>query len=406
MNVDIHVAEQLARALQPSVANVSIKWNTSQRILHQAPEQAPPVFFGDRLLAYALLDETTPFDHTTTVELSVDASQPPIGSARIDHIPPVLDSRAITRLAAKALLRELTDVQKSTDKQAIIDTSLTYGILCPYTAFIGIEKRLNANSESNADMELREIPLMTRNTSRQYLQSVSRMQNRLCMASSTSSSSIIDKIDMLDMQASALHCIDHQVMCTQSYKCSYMVKRRAMSFNPIGSITRPVTSFFSSLFAKTENTRRHTSSNTGSADRTIAPTRDYSHRSSSNSSVPSSQISNSVWPTEEQKLVDRFIDLQRYDGLWALTEDDVKQLTGQSFTTFTSSVVTELKQDDQRSVIVTAIVLVILETRCSSLKTLWLALSNKAKNRVKELLKGDQTKLEQLMKDIQKQLQP
>ena len=403
MNVDIHVAEQLARALQPSVANVSIKWNTSQRILHQVPEQAPPVFFGDRLLVYALLDETTPFDHTTTVELSVDTSQPPIGSARIDHIPPVLDSRAITRLAAKALLRELADVQKSTDKQAIINTSLTYGILCPYTAFIGIEKRLNTNSESNADMELREIPLMIRNTSRSHIQNVAHMQSLMCMATAASSSTY----DALNMQLDRIERDTMMIAMSGNFSTSRtMCKSRAMSFNPIGSITRPITSFLSSLFAKKEKTRRYTSSNADSADTTIPQTRNYSNRSSTNSSVPSSQISNSIWPTEEQKLVDRFIDLQQYDGLWTLTEDDVKQLTGKSLTIFTSSAVTELKQNDQLSIIITAIVLVILETRCSSLKTLWLALSNKAKKRVEELLKGDQTKLEQLIKDIEKQLQP
>ncbi|CAF1013391.1 unnamed protein product [Rotaria sordida] len=68
-NVDIYVAEQLARALQPSIADVYIKWNINQRILHKIPEHAPPVFVGDRLLFYALLDETMSFDHTTTVEL-------------------------------------------------------------------------------------------------------------------------------------------------------------------------------------------------------------------------------------------------------------------------------------------------------------------------------------------------
>ena len=118
--MDIYVAEQLARALQPSIANVNVKWNTSQGILHQVPEHAPPVFFGDRVLFYALLDEAMPFDHTTTVELSTDTQPQPIGLARIDHVPAVLDSQAITRLAAKALLRELADVQKATQKETLV----------------------------------------------------------------------------------------------------------------------------------------------------------------------------------------------------------------------------------------------------------------------------------------------
>ncbi|CAF1182039.1 unnamed protein product [Rotaria sordida] len=161
-NVDIYVAEQLARALQPSIADVYIKWNINQRILHKIPEHAPPVFVGDRLLFYALLDETMSSDHTTTVELFTGMQQKPIGLARIDHVPSVLGSQFVMRLSAKALLRELSNDQETIDKELLINISIKYGILCPYTAFIGVERRLNTNNESNIDMKLREVPIMIR----------------------------------------------------------------------------------------------------------------------------------------------------------------------------------------------------------------------------------------------------
>ena len=397
-NVDIHVAEQLARALQPSIANINVKWNTSQRILHQAPKDTPPIFFGDRFLVYALLDETTPFDHTTTVELSTNIRQQPIGSARIDHIPAVLQSRAITRLAAKALLRELADVQKSTDKQSLIDISLTYGILCPHTAFIGVEKRLNVSSESNADMQLREVPLMIRNTSAQPYPVRAQMQ----MLRNSLPSDIIDNIsDSLGFSHDTLCCVESHH--SHPKRSTVKLARANSAFNPVGSIMRPVTSFFSSLFTK----KRTATRNYPHCSPSIRTTSTGNHvdRSLSASSSTPSQISNTTWPSEEQKLVDRFIDLQQYDGLWTLTEDDIKQLTGKSLTAFSSSTVDNLQQTDQRSIISTVIVLVILEARCSSLKTLWQALSNKAKKRLQELLGGaDQTKLEQLITDIRKQL--
>ncbi|CAF1141048.1 unnamed protein product [Rotaria sp. Silwood1] len=130
-NVDIYVAEQLARALPPSITNVYVKWNTNQRILHKLPEHAPPVFIGDWLLFYALLDETMPFDHSTTVELFTDIQQQSIGLARIDYVPSVHGSQLVMHLVAKALLRELLDDQKTIDKELLINISISYGILCP-----------------------------------------------------------------------------------------------------------------------------------------------------------------------------------------------------------------------------------------------------------------------------------
>ena len=41
-------------------------------------------------------------------------------------------------------------------QERIVKFSLKYNILSPYTAFCGIEKRVNANNE---DMVLREVPI-------------------------------------------------------------------------------------------------------------------------------------------------------------------------------------------------------------------------------------------------------
>jgi hypothetical protein len=93
---------------------------------------------------------------------------------------------------------------------------------------------------------------------------------------------------------------------------------------------------------------------------------------------------------DEQKLIDRFIERQQYDGLWMLTKDDVKQLTGKSLTDFSSSVFDMDEKHNQELLTTTALAIVILEARCASSKTLWQALSNKACKRLIDLLKGDQ----------------
>ncbi|CAF3613170.1 unnamed protein product [Rotaria sp. Silwood1] len=406
-NADIYVAEQLARALQPSMSDVYVKWNTNQNILHKVPEHASPVFVGDRLLFYALFDETMPFDHTTTVELFAGMQQQPIGLAHIDHVPSVFSSQLVMHLAAKALLRELLNDQKTIDKDLLVNISIKYGILCPYTAFIGVERRLNANSESNIDMELREVPIMISKTSGEPI-------SRFRALSSMSSQRLPTFFHDVDSVASTMQCnmllsrderLDDLV-----YHCStlhaearqfYKVAPRKKAFSvSIGSVFQPAINFVSSLF-----TQKSTKNIAASSDLKPAlySTNDDVDQSLNNSNSSNSQTSKMIWPTDEQKLVDRFIELQQYDGLWILTADDVNQLTEKSLSIFSSSIIEKLEKNIQQSIITTAIVIILLETRCLALKTLWQTLSNKAYKRLKELLDEDESKIEQLMKDIRNQ---
>jgi len=68
-SVDIYVAEQLQKALEPCITNVKVKWNISASSkLRSVPTVVPPVYANDRLLLYALI-ESEQFDHSTAVEL-------------------------------------------------------------------------------------------------------------------------------------------------------------------------------------------------------------------------------------------------------------------------------------------------------------------------------------------------
>jgi len=174
-SVDIYVGEQLEKALQSSIANIQIKWNLRQNMIN-VPTKIPPVYVNDRLIVYALANDATqsnPFDHNSSVELFNDKHR--LGEAKVNRIPSVSDNGTIARLAAKALILELqhskisSSNKKSGSRQArfekqvqeetrkrIIELSLKYNILSSYTAFIGIEKRINSN---NDNMELRDVPI-------------------------------------------------------------------------------------------------------------------------------------------------------------------------------------------------------------------------------------------------------
>ncbi|CAF4587397.1 unnamed protein product, partial [Didymodactylos carnosus] len=101
--VDVHVAEQLEKALQPCITNVQVKWNLDG--IETVPSETPPVYANDRLIIYGLIEKADNFDHTTTVELHKNEVQ--LGVAKVDRVPSNGGDQMINRLAAKALIREL-----------------------------------------------------------------------------------------------------------------------------------------------------------------------------------------------------------------------------------------------------------------------------------------------------------
>ncbi|CAF4671164.1 unnamed protein product, partial [Rotaria sp. Silwood2] len=176
-SVDVHVGEQLRKALQPSITNIQIKWNVDIDIMH-APTKPPPVYANDRLIVYGLAnDPKFVFDHNSSVILKIDENR--LGEAKINCIPQVNNNKMIARLAAKALILELqhsklasstiknitgslqsrfkneqlsltsamTVDEKEITKQRIIELSLKYQILTPHTTFVGIEQRINGNND-------------------------------------------------------------------------------------------------------------------------------------------------------------------------------------------------------------------------------------------------------------------
>ena len=166
-NVDVYVGEQLQKALQPCITNTKIKLNVDSTLINIVPINVPPVFINERVLIYALMkdNKSTPFDHNVSVELYSDQKR--LGEVKINRIPSVCDDGTIARLAAKALILELqhakipssndeSQMTKETIRERIIQISLEHNILSPFTAFVGVEKRVDA---SNIDMVLREVPI-------------------------------------------------------------------------------------------------------------------------------------------------------------------------------------------------------------------------------------------------------
>lgn len=156
-SVHQYVDSQFQKSIQTAITNAEIQWHTTTPMIN-APSKIPPIFAKDRLLVYGLCENSeAAFDSNVSVEIRHGTVQ--LGFANFDKSVHVNNDRTIARLAAKALILELehrSKTKKLDTREKIVKLSLAYNILCPYTAFIAVEKRLNSN---NDEMVLREIPI-------------------------------------------------------------------------------------------------------------------------------------------------------------------------------------------------------------------------------------------------------
>ncbi|CAF1211559.1 unnamed protein product [Didymodactylos carnosus] len=383
-SVDTQVAEQLAKALQPCIIDSQIKWNLPEPV-QTIPLKTPPVYANDRLLIYGLVDGDTQqqqFDHNTTVELYSSGNKTQLGLAKIDHIPQTSTDQTIVRLAAKALIRELlhskqaqsqsknkgslqtrfqsqteqseaTQESKNENTKQIIDLSLKYNILSPHTSFVGVEKRTNGN---NSDMVLREVPIQISADDR-HLQVSGGGHHMMLFA------------------GSSVRSLNSRTMMSVPTSRRRSSKRSLM----------PTLGSESDLFDE--------------VDMLAAPTPYSGTRYSDESAtyLPATKTSE-VWPTSEQDVVRYLIDLQKFDGLWDLTTEQIEKLSGKPLPSFKCQDTTDQK------LLSSGIVIVVLEQiKYSSQKPMWNACIEKTRRRLAELLGGND-KLELLLKELRTQI--
>ena len=167
--VDTYVGTQFDRALQPALVNARLEWHGLSIKGSQAPKKIPPLYINDRVLVYQLLEDDDVNVQNVSIDLVVNDGHK-ISSIKLpNRITYKRDT--IHRLAAKALIQELqhekldsseeeeeeeyvtkdnlkllmTDCSvffyrnNSTVEERIRTLSLTYQILSPYTAFVGVE---------------------------------------------------------------------------------------------------------------------------------------------------------------------------------------------------------------------------------------------------------------------------
>ncbi|CAF3569981.1 unnamed protein product [Rotaria sp. Silwood1] len=407
-NVDIYVGEQLQRALQPCITNIHVNWNLGVDV-QTAPKQSPPVYLNDRLIVYALTnDKTIPFDHNSFVELQIEPNHRSLGVAKVNQIPSVTDNETIARLAAKALILELqhaklpsstakkektgstqarfqnviaSDEEKmevvsdeQTTKQRIIELSLKYNILSPHTAFIGVEKRTNA---SNAGMVLREVPIEI-SADDQHLFTPSRLY-------------------FLGGGGAIRHSASYGLGAGGGFRgrgATATVHKRPMMSHTI-NLDGATSNFPATMELPLHSASARKQSSRSSLEKRPIQMNDqvFVHESRT------IRQNNEVWPSTDQDIVRYLINKQKFNGLWNLDDDIIKNLTGKSLSVFQS---TNPNIDNQ--ILISIIIIIILETRFAGFLSLWHGVVQKARKRLIDLVKKDSKNFDTLLDDIRKQL--
>jgi hypothetical protein len=371
-NIDVYVGEQLQRAIRRCITNIQVEWNLGIPI-ENVPHQLSPAYIDDRLIVYGLTNnQTILLNPKSSIKIRTDHSYYHLGITNSDRI--ANNNQMIARLAAKALILELEhrkisrlgskqmrfeDMnQYSNDdiKQRIIDLSLRYHILSPYTAFIGIEERVN---NSNIHTVLREVPIQISSDSISRRPSWNKIETDLRKSRDQSTSN------------ASTYC-DRSIRARYNDNEHYLQSRAPLIREQSDDeMPRPkelttTTRYYSSNLADDQQLHRYTDEN-------------------------------DIGSRDDEDIVRYLINKQSKDGLWNFTSNEktIIDLTGKSLAVFRSS---ETHSDTQ--ILVTAIVIILLQSNFMDLQSVWNDAVEKARERLVNLLNNDWKKLMILFRNI------
>ena len=147
--IEPKVVRQFGRLLSPALTNVRIDWGGSN--VTPATSTLPPVFSGDRLLAYALVNGDT----ASIVRLSADSPAGPLSLEAAIETSPATRGHTVGTLAARARIRELEEspewlslrgsrqTQRKTSRvrEEIVALAVKDGLVSRETSFVALERR-------------------------------------------------------------------------------------------------------------------------------------------------------------------------------------------------------------------------------------------------------------------------
>ena len=162
--IEPKVVRQFGRLLSPALTNVRIDWGASN--ITPATMSLPPIFSGDRLIAYALASGVG----NSVVRLSADGPAGPLSLEAAIDPSRATRGQTVGALAARTRIRELEESpewlslrgsrqnqrKENRARQEIIALAVKYGLVSRETSFVAIERR---ETPVLGRLELRRVPI-------------------------------------------------------------------------------------------------------------------------------------------------------------------------------------------------------------------------------------------------------
>ena len=163
-HIEPKVVRQFGRLLSPALTNIRIDWGAAD--VTPATASLPPVFSGDRLLAYALAKSVS----ASVIKLSADSPAGPLSLEAAIDTSHTTRGHAVGTLAARARIRELEESpewltsrgSRQTQRKAgavtqeIVSLAVKYGLVSRETSFVAVERR---EVPVQGNVVLRRVPI-------------------------------------------------------------------------------------------------------------------------------------------------------------------------------------------------------------------------------------------------------
>ncbi|XP_042328286.1 von Willebrand factor A domain-containing protein 5A-like isoform X2 [Sceloporus undulatus] len=138
--------QSLKKALQPAVTKISLNWDLPPDLEAVVVGSGPQVIFqGQRCLIYAQIRGQHQSSHSTegtAVLHYAIQDQTFMEKAKFSLSAQEKDRFPVHRLAAQALLQELDGAEEMDKKHLALETSLSSGVVCSQTAYVGVNTEL------------------------------------------------------------------------------------------------------------------------------------------------------------------------------------------------------------------------------------------------------------------------
>ncbi|KAH0626612.1 hypothetical protein JD844_001692 [Phrynosoma platyrhinos] len=144
--VSLQALQSLKKALQPAVTKISLNWDLPPGLEVVLVGSGPHVIFqGQWCLIYAQIRgqlQSSHYTEGTAVLHYAFQDQTFMETAKFSLNTQEKDRLPVHRLAAQALLQELEGAKEMEKKRLALETSLSSGVVCSQTAYVGVSTEL------------------------------------------------------------------------------------------------------------------------------------------------------------------------------------------------------------------------------------------------------------------------